>query len=391
MKIAVISAAKAKLEQVRNALSTAEAQHRTLLLRQGGVDQIGPVADQETPDLMILDELILRPADLSVLETPAKRHPNIAFILIGENPSNELLIAAMHVGVRDVLGTPINAFALNAAVNLVEQKLQANRAPLSKGAVIAFIACKGGSGATFLASNVAYMLAKEYGKKVALFDLNLNGGDASLFVSDRVPGSTLGDVAHNIARLDAAYLQASMLAVLTNFSVLASPESMEGAIEITPEHVESVIKIAESEYDFIVLDVGRSLGRVGVRALDRADLIFPVLQLTLPFIRDAKRLLSTLQSLGYTQSHIRLIVNRYEGGGDIQLADVERTLGRKVDLSIPNSFKAVSASVNQGVPIVNVDSHNAVTKSLRSLVEQFLVGESKEGGGWLSRLFRRSA
>ncbi len=78
------------------------------------------------------------------------------------------------------------------------------------GKIIAFVSCKGGSGATFLAANLAYALAQE-NQRVALFDLNLQFGDAALFVSDQKPAATLSHVAQQIHRLDASFLAASMV------------------------------------------------------------------------------------------------------------------------------------------------------------------------------------
>ena len=40
------------------------------------------------------------------------------------------------------------------------------------GKVFAFLSCKGGSGATFLAANFAYVLAYEFSRRVALISYN---------------------------------------------------------------------------------------------------------------------------------------------------------------------------------------------------------------------------
>jgi pilus assembly protein CpaE len=66
-----------------------------------------------------------------------------------------------------------------------------------------------------------------------------------------------------------------------------------------PEHIDAIPQLARRQYDFVVLDVGRSLDAVSIRALDHADMIFPVLQTTLPYIRDSKRLLNVFRSLEY--------------------------------------------------------------------------------------------
>jgi Flp pilus assembly protein, ATPase CpaE len=252
---------------------------------------------------------------------------------------------------------------------------------------MAFIACKGGSGATFLASNLVYILASGQTSKVALLDLNLQFGDASLFISDQIPANTLADVADNIARLDASFLASSMVPVLPNLGVLAAPEDPEHAIEIKPKHIEALLALAKTQYDYVILDIGRALNATTVMALDHTDMIFLVLQETLPFIRDAKRLLHALQALGYGKDKIHLLVNRYEKGGDIQLEDVERTLGMKVFRTIPNSFATVSASVNQGIPIMKIAQRDPVTKCLQEIAYnhgRIPLGPSNDG--WLSHL-----
>jgi pilus assembly protein CpaE len=55
---------------------------------------------------------------------------------------------------------------------------------------------------------------------------------------------------------------------------------------------------------------------------------------------------------------------------------------------VPNSYVAVSASVNQGVPIMKISKHDAVTKSLEEIVERLTEVEGAKETGWLSKLFR---
>ena len=386
MKIAVISNSQEELERIGQLLADA-ACTRTLQLVRGAHLEVAAVADQAEPDLIIIDGLLGRPDEFEALEGPSLRHPKTSFIAICGNVSSDVLLRAMRVGVREVLESPANPDVLRAAVRRIEQKVMAVVRRPEKGKVLALIPCKGGSGATFLATNLAYLLAEEAGKSVALLDLNLNFGDASLFVSDHAPAMNFADVARNIARLDAALLASSMVRITPNFSVLAAPDSLERAVDIRPEHVEAVVHLAESEYDCVILDLGRNLGPAAIKALDRAERIFPVLQLTLPFIRDAKRLIGTLHALGYPDGRIDMVVNRYEKGGDIQLSDVERALGRSIFITVPNSFKAVSASVNQGVPIARIDSNNPVTKSLRNFAKRLFEVEQPASVGLLSHLF----
>lgn len=385
MKIAAVSKNQQLLDELRRIL-TLEKGVPEVSITLGTILQAEAVADQNRSDILIIDATCDNLAELASLEHISLRHPSMAVILLCPVRSPEFLIEAMRVGVREVLSLPLSKPTLLEAVARVQYRATLGK-PLRKGTVLAFIGCKGGSGATFLATNLGYILAAAKGKKVALLDLNLQFGDASLFVSDSVPANTLADVAgSNASRLDAYFLASAMVQVLPNFGVLAAPEDPSRATEIRPESIEVLLNLAKTHYDFVILDIGRSLNAITVKALDHADLIFTVLQETLPFIRDTNQVLHSLQALGYTKDKVRLIVNRYEEGGDIRLEDVERTLGVKVFKTIPNSYSAVSASVNQGVPMMQIAGHDPVTKALQAIA-QGLAGEtSVKRNGWLSNL-----
>lgn len=388
MKIVVLSANKTYMEQVRQMLTGDDAPAHSLLPVEGGADHLAAIADQHQPGMVILDTLHPGTAELSMFEQVLMRHPNLALILICDSTSPEFLISAMRVGVRDVLQRPLEREALVAAIRRVAHTVAMTGT--AKARTLAFIPCKGGSGATFLAANLAYALAVEENKKVALFDLNLQFGDAVLFLSDRIPTTTLADVARDIDRLDASLLAASMVHVTPNLGVLAAPDNPERAMGVMPEHIEAVLNLAATQYDYLILDVGRTLVAASIKALDHADVIFPVLQETLPFLRDAKRLITTLESLSYSRQKIHLLVNRFESGGDIRLDDVERTLEMKVYATIPNSFQAVSDSVNQGTPIMKIAKHDDVSKSLCHLAHELVHGPAQKSDGWLAHLLHHA-
>lgn len=389
MKIIVISPDKVLKEQIRHGVQGMDTA-RQVLLFDDGLENLALAANQEHPDLIIMEGMCHETSKLKVLELFNQQHPDIALVILCENASSEFLMGAMRSGVKDVLHLPLVMSELQLTVGRIEAKLKKADPMQKRAKVIAFVASKGGSGATFLACNLGYVLAATNEAKVALLDLNLQFGDAALFVSDHVPANTLADVTANISRLDASLLTSSMVQVLPNFGVLAAPEDAEHAQDVKPEHIEALLKLTSAQYDYVIMDIGRTLNATSVKALDHADLIFVVLQETLPFIRDSKRLIHALQSLGYTKGKVHLIINRYEKGGDIRLEDVEATLGMKVFKTIPNSYEAVSASVNQGVPIMKIARHDPVTKALQEVAQKLTEGSQTKKNGWLASLLHHA-
>ncbi len=308
-------------------------------------------------------------------------------IVVCEGHSADFLLQAMRAGVREVLPARPSKEALLQAVGRLRQtrELHSRHA----GQILAFISCKGGSGATFLATNLGYALGQA-NKRTIVIDLNLQFGDASLFVSGDKPAMNLGDIARQIDRLDASLLASSLLNVGPNCGVLSAPEDPTQSTDVRPEHIDTILRLARQQYDFIILDVGRSLDAVSIKALDMADIVFPVLQLTLPFIRDGKRLLNLFRNLDYPRDKIKLVLNRHEKSTDIRLEDLEQTMGMKVFRAIPNSYDAVAASVNQGVPIIKLSRGNPVSKSLMEMAVDLTRDATKRDEGWLSRVFGRA-
>ncbi|HEU4922428.1 MAG TPA: AAA family ATPase [Burkholderiales bacterium] len=386
MKIAVISPNSAHLEDIGRYLQTPNGS-RSVALHEGGISKVRVVADQQRPDLIILDSMCRDLEGLPVLEYVSAQHPHTVVVMLCVNHTPDFLIHAMRAGVREVLKSPVTKEVLLTAVERIEQRLGLATRPRDPGTIAAFIPCKGGSGATFIATNLGYQLAAE-NKKVLLIDLNLQFGDAVLFIHDNKPATNLGDVARNIQRLDASFLAGNLVKISPNYGVLAAPEDPGQAIEIKPEHIDVLLNVAINHYDFVILDSGRVLDAVTIKALDRANYVFPVMQLTLPFVRDANRMISAFRTLGYSKEKIRLLVNRLEKSSELKLSDVERSLGVSAFQTLPNSYDAVAAAVNHGRPIASFARTNPVAKGLQELA-QSLIPPAAEATGLLGKLLRR--
>jgi pilus assembly protein CpaE len=346
-----------------------------------------PVLDQ--PELVLIDATDLGDADAEaeLLERLARHYPSAQVMLLTGQHRPELLIRAMRAGVREVLQLPLVHRAFHEAMDRLSAT--AGTASLHDGKVLAFIACKGGSGATFISTNFGYALASLADKKVLLIDLHGQFGDATLYVSDQKPAMTLSDVCSQIARIDGPFLDSCLVHVARGFGVLAAADDPATAKEAKPEHIDTILRLARQHYDYILLDVGRQIDAVSLRALDNTDTIYPVLQLALPDIRDARRLLDIFRSLGYASDNIRLIVNRYEKGGKLRLQDLHSALGAEVVHTIPNDYVAVTDSVNQGVPVLQLARGSAAARSLAELVELLTARRIPESKGLFDRLFGR--
>jgi len=387
MKIKVVSETAVRAEQIAQILRAGDPELE-VFSAAGSTENLPQAINGSGPGLLMLDDV--RPGGLDAIARLAHTHPEVETIVISNEQSPAFLLRAMQVGVREVLPSPVHAPAMQAAVNRLVVKRRRPAAPAQLGEVFAFMACKGGSGASFIAANLAHVLSQRDGRTVALIDLDLQFGDAMLMVSDQRHASDIAEVARNIGRLDAELMRSAMVQLTTTLSVLPAPADLTQALEVKAGHVEAIIKQARQMFDFVVLDVGRSVDQVTLQALDQATRIFPVLQLSLPQIRDAKRLRGLFRSLGYPPQKIHWLVNRYKKGGDLSLDALEQALGSKVETTLPNHFASVSASVNQGVPIGKLAPANPVARALADLAQSVAPAEAQKREGWFSTLFSHS-
>ena len=383
MKIAVISPSSQSLKEMGATLERGNPS-RFIARHEGGISKLRAIAEKEHPDVIIVEGLCHDAGELSPIESVTTSYPQMIIIILCSQQTPEFLINAMRVGVREVLPSPASKDALEAAVSRAESKLGLRNAQRS-GRILAFVSCKGGSGSTFLATNLGHQLGAE-GKKVLLMDLNLQFGEAVLTVHDRKATSNVAEVARNLSRLDASFLTASTVAVTPNFAILASPDDPAESLQVKPEHLDAILNLAVNHYDFIILDVGKNLDDLTIKALDRAHNIFLVVQTMLPYIRNASRMMTVFRSLGYQQDKVELLVNRFWKNGEIGLEDLRASLGISKMRTIPNGYKEVAKAINEGVPLATVAKSSLVLKAISELALSLLPKPDQAQGGLLSRL-----
>lgn len=385
MKIAIISPSMTSLQDQRLVLGQTNPS-RIIACHEGGISKLRTVAEQEHPDVIIVEGLYHDASELAPIEFVTTHYPQMTVIMLCSQQTSEFLINAMRVGVREVLPSPVSNVALEAAVVRAESKLGLRSARRS-GHVLAFVSCKGGSGSTFLATNLGHQLGAE-GKKVLLIDLNLQMGEAVLTVHDCKATSDIAEVARNVSRLDASLLSASTVQVSSNYEILAAPDDPAQSLQVKPEHLDAILNLAVNQYDFIILDVSKNLDDLTIKALDRAHTIFLVVQTMLPYIRNASRMMIVFRSLGYAQDKVELLVNRYWKNAEISLDDLRASLGASKMRTIPNGYKEVARAVNQGVPLATVSKACLVHKAISELAQSFLPKPDQVRGRLLGRLLK---
>lgn len=142
------------------------------------------------------------------------------------------------------------------------------------------------------------------GQQVGFFDLNLHFGDAIMYLTDRPVTTSIVELAKQVDRLDSDYLRAAMMPIGANLWASPGPETPERALELKPSLVEKILSASQEAFSFCVIDMGRAIDAVAIKALDACDTIYVVMQYTIPSIHDTRRLLQLLAGLGIPKDEL---------------------------------------------------------------------------------------
>ena len=341
----------------------------------------------EKPDILLLhlsehgeDEL------RSLIDLPRQQRP--ALIVVANPRKIGAMRLAMQAGARDYLLEPLSVDELtNALERIVTETVREAPAPTgANSSVTVFMNAKGGSGSTFIASNVAHLMTKMSKTRVALLDLDLQFGSLPLYLDLKLK--------HGIARalegaedLDPTALSAYMTTHESGLRVLGNtPGHVLLPREVPSESILQLLNVLQATHEHVIVDLPRRIDHFSATVLERADRIALVVQQNVSSLRDAGRMLEILKDeLALTKDRVVIVLNRYNKSGEIEIGDIKKSLGPLRMFTIPNQYKAVSESINLGIPIHNLAPNSMVCKALSHLETQLTGRAVKSGDNILSR------
>src|SRR6185369_8471209 len=103
--------------------------------------------------------------------------------------------------------------------------------------------------------------------------------------------------------------------------------------------------------------------------LDEADLILTLLTLEITSVKNMRLFLEVADQLGYPKDKVRLVLNRADSTLGIRVADVEHSIGRKVDHTIVSDGRSVVYALNRGVPFFLSNREAQVSQDVLRLAQ----------------------
>jgi pilus assembly protein CpaE len=342
-------------------------------------------------DLVIIPVDAITPAELVALEREIRKDPNTSVIATAMSAEPDLIVRSMRAGVHEFLVNPPKPEELAGSV---ERLMRRTRTETEQGELIAVYSGKGGLGSTSIAVNLAQAFASvRNDARVALVDLVVAGGDVRVFLNLK-PSY---DISHLIAKgsqVDAELLNSVLTPCPGGVWALPTGDSPEDQDMFDSAAVGSVLTLLRQHFAITVVDCEHHLSEATLAALDAADRIILVTQLTVPALRSTQRSLTVCRRLGYDESKLCVVINRYQSGDVLPVKDAEDLLQTQIYWKLPNDYRLSATSLTRGVPVTLEDPNSKLAKSYTDLVRKIsgtpaAVGVSGSQEGSAGSRFRK--
>lgn len=345
---------------------------------------LAELGDAPMPTVVVLDP-VERIQDALFVAADLDQSFGIPVILVSDR-AGEIGLAAMRSGVRDIVHpmAPLEEMsqalgrAASHAASEGQQAGSQSAAP-QRGKVVTVASPKGGVGKTTVSTNLAVGLAQKEPNQVVLVDLDIHFGDVASALN--ISGEfSLPDMAHGPASRDSVALKSYLTQHKTGLFVVPGSDSPAAADAVAPKEIANLLNMLASMFKFVVVDTAPGLSEHTLSVLDQTDTLVLVTSLDVPGVRGLRKELDTLRDISIVLDSRAVVLNFMHPSRGLSIADVEASIGRKVDFPVPQS-NAVPISTNQGIPLLQAGSKDPVAKQLKALVEMVAAGDKAEAKG----------
>ncbi len=315
------------------------------------------LVDETMPNMVIFDTKLPDLRSMELIER-LQRNPavsDIPCVVLSSHSDPEEMQACLQAGCAEyyVKSGMVMMTLVDAIPRLLVEgrRLRKKR---EKGSLIVFLSAKGGTGTSSLCANIAMNMASHLTQStVAVADLVLPMGSIASLVG--VPDSDLNLViVANQAeeKITQDYLGNNLLIPPHwMFHLLPGAPDPETSLNLQVGHIPHIVDTIRRVYDYVLVDLGRSLSRISLPIIHAADLIVLILSTDLSTVNHTKKIWHYLREDGIDPNRVFPILNRAVGLEGLTKAETEKILGIDIKLTMPYMMGNFTVANNQNVPV----------------------------------------
>jgi pilus assembly protein CpaE len=346
-----------------------------LRIQMGGlIAAVEAYQNSPTPNVIILESESRNEDILAGLEQLAPVcDASTRVVIIGSMNDVALYRELVRRGVSDYLIAPVGALQIVRAVCGLFS------APDAKpvGRVVAVVGAKGGVGASTIAHNIAFSIARDLMLDAVVTDLDLAFGTAGLdFNQD--PPQGIAEAVFSPDRIDNAFIDRLLSKCTDHLSLLAAPATLDRVYDFGADAFDAIFDSLRASVPCVVLDVPHLWTGWTKQTLVGADDILIVAAPDLANLRNTKNLYDLLKAARPNDHRPLYCLNQVgvPKRPEIKAADFAKALEEEPVAAIPFEPQLFGAAANNGQMIAEISSSHKTADLLRQLAQK-LTGRAE--------------
>jgi pilus assembly protein CpaE len=309
-------------------------------------------------------------------------------VVIGKVNDVTLYRELVRRGVSDYVIAPVGA------LDVVRSVCNLFSAPEAKavGRIIAVVGAKGGVGASTIAHNVAWAIARDLALDSVVADLDLAFGTAGLDYNQD-PSQGIADAVFSPDRVDTAFIDRLLSKCTDHLSLLAAPATLERVYDFGAEAFDSIFDTLRTTMPCIVLDVPHQWSGWTRRALVGADDILIVAAPDLANLRNTKNMFDLLKASRPNDRMPLYCLNQVgvPKRPEINAGEFAKAIESPPIASIPFDAQMFGSAANNGQMIAEISANHRTTEMFLQIAQRLTGrGETKKPrGSFLSPLIEK--
>jgi pilus assembly protein CpaE len=306
-------------------------------------------------------------------------------IVIGRINDVTLYRELVRRGVSDYVIAPVTA------IDVVRSICNLFSAPEAKavGRIVAVVGAKGGVGASTVAHNVAWAIARDLAMDSVVADLDLAFGTAGLDYNQDPPQG-IADAVFSPDRVDTAFVDRLLSKCTDHLSLLAAPATLERVYDFGDDAFDAIFDTLRTTMPCIVLDIPHQWSGWTRRALIGADDILIVAAPDLANLRNTKNIFDLLKAARPNDRPPLYCLNQVgvPKRPEINAGEFAKAIESEPIASISFDPQMFGSAANNGQMIAEISAGHRTTEMFLQIAQR-LTGRSeakKQKGSFLSPL-----
>jgi pilus assembly protein CpaE len=288
-------------------------------------------------------------------------------VVIGRVNDVTLYRELVRRGVSDYVIGPVDALDVVRSICGLYSALEAK----AIGRIVAIVGAKGGVGASTVAHNVAWAIARDVGLDSVVADLDLAFGTAGLDYNQD-PSQGIANAVFSPDRVDTAFVDRLLSKCTDHLSLLAAPATLERVYDFGDEAFDTIFDALRITTPCIVLDIPHQWSGWTKRALIGADDILVVAEPDLANLRNTKNILSMLAASRPNDRAPLYCLNQVglPKRPEIRVSEFAKAVESQPIAAIPFDSQLFGSAANNGQMIAEIAARHRTTEMFLQIAQR---------------------